>query len=357
MESRTLLAALWGGLAAGTVLADPSSLVISGRAAAQTDSVQATGATDPAGDIPRHQRVANVASRLRFQGTEELDGMQAIFFLEAGIPLTGTGPSGFGAPGTQNYVGLAGKFGELTLGTRNRPFYSASLVVDPWDILTLGAIDAVIYEAPLKIGAGESGFQIGDALHYVSPEWGGFRLRAAYGFGENKDNTPANAHSADEHSAAASYGAGPFYVALGARARAGAAGGRSRSYGLVGSYKISGGPKLGAIYEWHRSNETGASKRIDDWAITMSWPIGPHELRANYERDSGVKTDPDPADTRSRHWAVGYAYHASKRTELYIQYAKLKNGPAVKNNFDTGISGVAPGADPKGYAIGIIHYF
>lgn len=357
MKRKMPITALGSSLAASLALADPSSLVISGRAAAQVDVVQATGATDPAGDIGRRQRVTNVSSRLRFQGVEDLGGLQTIFFLEAGVPLDGTGPSGFDAPGSQNYLGLKGKWGELALGTKNRPFYSASLAADPWDILTLGAIDAVIYGAGLKIGAGETGFQVGNAVHYTSPEWAGFRLRAAYGNGENRGNTPANAHSTDEFSAAGTYGNGPLHLGLGALTRAGAAGGRSHSYGLVGIYKVPSGPKLGAIYEWHRSDTTGTGKKIDDWGITLSWPWGPHELRANYEGDSGVRTDPDPAPTRSRHWAIGYAYHASKRTELYFQYAKLKNGAAASNDFDARIGGVAPGADPKGYAVGILHYF
>ena len=129
--------------------------------------------------------------------------------------------------------------------------------------------------------------------------------------------------------------------------------------GLAATYKISEGPTLGAIVEAHKATNLGVERKINEWRLTLTWPIGQGDIRANYERDSGIKGDPvvSAGDSRSTHWAVGYAYHISKRTELYAQYAKITNGPQAHDDFDAGVGGVANGASPKGFALGIIHYY
>ncbi|WP_018992810.1 porin [Aromatoleum toluclasticum] len=342
-------------LAAGAAQAQ-SNVTISGRAAAQIDMVSAKGATaGDAADLDERTRVTDIASRIRFSGKEDLGGGQrAFFWIEGNTPVDGRGGM-FGNEGAEGYVGLGGGWGELMLGKRHRPFYISSLSADPWDILTLGSIDAVVYVAPLKLGAPPSGFQALNSVNYWSPDWNGLRVRGQFSAGENKT---ATTHATDEYSVAATYELGGLHAGLGYRHQKGTLEGSGNSLGLVATYAIQGGPKLGAIYEDHRADFTGDTLRINDWALTMSWPFGPHELRANYARDSGVKGgELSRSDTRSSHWAFGYAYHASKRTELYAQYARLKNGAAASNDFDAAVGGVAAGADPRGIALGMIHYY
>lgn len=360
--NRSLLAlAVAGAVAPAVALADESNVTIGGRAAAQFDVVSATGATaGSAADIPTRNRVTDIASRIFFRGTENLGGdLKAIFFVQANTPLDGQADRDklFCGGGTECYVGLAGSFGDVTLGRKHRAFYAASNRVDPWDILTLGSIDAIVYVAPGKIGGGITGFQATNGVFYRSPDWGGFKLGATYGAGENKTSTT---NSTDEYGLSGSYSVGPFYAALGWQRKNGAqSGDDSQSTGLAVAYKFSGGPLLGAIYEWHKATTLGVERKINDWAATVTWPIGQGDIRANYARDTGIKGDPvvSAGDSRSKHWAVGYAYHVSKRTELYGQYAKINNGPQAHNDFDAGVGGVANGASPKGFALGIIHYY
>lgn len=342
-------------LAAGAVQAQ-GNVTISGRAAAQIDVVSAEGATaGDAADVKERTRVTDIASRIRFSGKEDLGGGQrAFFWVEGNTPVDGRGGM-FGNEGAEGYVGLGGGWGELMLGKRHRPFYISSLGADPWDILTLGSIDAVVYVAPLKLGAPPSGFQAPNSVNYWSPDWSGLRVRAQYSAGENRT---ATSDATDEYSVAGTYDVGGLHAALGYRHQKGAVRGSGDSLGLAATWVIAGGPKLGVIYEDHKADFTGRNLKISDWALTAAWPFGPHELRANYARDSGVKNAAvSSEDTRSSHWAFGYAYHLSKRTELYAQYAKLKNGAAASNDFDAGVGGVAAGADPKGFALGMIHYY
>ncbi|BAL25628.1 porin [Azoarcus sp. KH32C] len=344
-----------GGLALAGA-AQAQGVTISGRIAAQIDSVSARGATaGSSADIDRETRVTDVASRIRFSGTEDLGGgNRAFFWVEGNTPVNGEGGL-FGTGGAETYVGLGGGWGDVMLGKRHRPFYISSLSADPWDILTLGSIDAVVYVAPLKLGAPPSGFQATNSINYWSPVINGLRLRAQYSAGENE--TPTT-RATDEYSLAGTYDVGGLHTALGYRYQKGALRGSGQSLGLAATYAIAGGPKLGAIYEDHKADYTGRELKISDWALTASWPFGAHELRANYARDSGVKNGPlSSSDTRSSHWAFGYAYHASKRTELYAQYAHLTNGAAASNDFDAAVGNVAAGADLKGFALGMIHYY
>ncbi|MBS0345442.1 MAG: porin [Proteobacteria bacterium] len=334
-----------------------SNITITGRAAAQVDVVSAKGATaGPAADIDQRTRVTDIASRIRFLGKEDLGGgLRAFAWIEGNTPLDGSRAGAFGTEGSESYVGLGGNWGEVMLGKRHRPFYISSLSADPWDILTLGSIDAVVYVAPLKLGAPPSGFQATNSVNYWSPDWNGMRLRVQHSSGENKT---ATTHATDEYSVAGTYDLGGLHTALGYRHQKGAVQGSSESWSLAATYVIGGGPKLGVIYEDHKADFTGSPLKISDWALTASWPFGPHELRANYARDSGVRNAAIASeDTRSSHWALGYAYHVSKRTEWYAQYARLTNGAAANNDFDAGVGGVAPGADPRGFALGMIHYY
>lgn len=334
-----------------------SNLTITGRAAAQVDGVSAKGATaGSAADIDQRTRVTDIASRIRFHGTEDLgNSLRAFFWIEGNTPLDGSRAGAFGTEGSEIYAGVGGRWGDLMLGKRHRPFYISSLGADPWDILTLGSIDAVVYVAPLKLGAPPTGFQATNSVNYWSPDWNGMRLRVQHSAGENKT---ATTHATDEYSVAGTYDMDGLHAALGYRNQKGALRGSSDSWGLAVTYTISGGPKLGMIYEDHKADFTGSTLKISDWAVTTSWPFGPHELRANYARDSGVRNAAvSREDTRSSHWALGYAYHVSKRTELYAQYARLKNGAAASNDFDAAIGSVAPGADPRGVALGLIHYY
>jgi len=79
------------------------------------------------GTIKKLQSGGAYGSRLGFTGSEDLgDGLAAVFTLEMGISTdTGVLQQGGRAFGRQAFVGLAGKWGSLTLGRQYAPqFYT-----------------------------------------------------------------------------------------------------------------------------------------------------------------------------------------------------------------------------------------
>ncbi len=131
--------------------------------------------------------VKSNASRLGFKGSEDLgNGMKATFQMEMGYDLT----DGAGVTGTNrnSYVGLAGGFGEVRVGRHDTPakaaFYSTGN-----DLLGDSIIDL----------NGLQGFterRVSNAIAYISPDFGGIKVAAAFVPGESSNAVAATPASA-----------------------------------------------------------------------------------------------------------------------------------------------------------------
>lgn len=147
-------------IVATTALAACGTLAVLGSAHAQTN-VQVYGLLDTAIDYNTnvdsagHSRVwmpslggGMFPSRLGFKGSEDLGkGLQAIFDLEAGIYMdSGTSGQGNRLFGRQAWVGLAGKWGQVTLGRNYNMLYNSMPeveIIGPAQY-GLGSIDSAI---------------------------------------------------------------------------------------------------------------------------------------------------------------------------------------------------------------------
>ena len=57
-------------------------------------------------------------------------------------------------------------------------------------------------------------------------------------------------------------------------------------------------------------------------------------------------------------WTAGIGYNLSKRTATYLMYSHIRNDGHAANNFVYNpLPTVAPGADPRGFTLGIRHVF
>jgi len=126
-------------------------------------------------------------SRLGFRGEEALgNGLKAVFTLEYSLNIDNN--SGVGSTGSlnarQQFVGLAGGFGQIALGRQYSPGYQATANNDP----AAGA--AFEPQSYMTAQAGNtitpnSGARWDNAISYTTPNWGGFTGKAIYSFGEN----------------------------------------------------------------------------------------------------------------------------------------------------------------------------
>jgi len=209
-------------LVALAALASVGTAFAAGHAAAPASSVTLFGIVDAgmtnlnknaAGASFTGMTTSNVASsQFGMRGSENIGGgLRAIFELTADIdPNNGsfdTTAANSMNSGTLfrrgSYVGLAGGFGQVTLGRRLNPF----IIGAAGDQVHSGNSTATARAAAM----GYADFWTKNAVTYVSPNMGGLTVHAQYGF----SNTAGRSGDGTMSSLVAVYGQGPLSVTAG----------------------------------------------------------------------------------------------------------------------------------------------
>lgn len=279
------------------------------------------------------------ASRLGFRGVEDLGGgWRAIFNLEGGINVdagTGGATGGGFAFTRQSWVGLAGTFGQLTLGRQFRPEARVVFAMDPFDAGSVAsppntysntvfrADNAIVYEAPRVSGMlarfmyapGESAGGVGGALNDV-----GFSLQ---------------------------YNGGPLYLGYGYDGRRNAAATDRRVWHSLGGAYDFGVAKLYGALRTRKEGAAGLDER--SYWLGIGVPIGALLLQATI----GRVDDRTAAERNADGASLGVEYLLSKRTDLYGRYGRVSNRNGAAFNLDNGLNG----STPSSLAIGLRHRF
>ncbi len=362
-------------------------VLLPGLAAAQASNVTLYGKLNvdleslSNGDT-RKQRVSSNSSLFGLRGEEALGGgLSAFFQIESSVGVdTGSGT----LAGRSSAVGLKGSAGRLLMGQWDTPYKNVTLRLDPFTNKTFAAYAAVLYGNNSATAANAVNRQSFDrrqknVLQYWTPEFqNGLKARFAYGVGEEK-GTCAVACSPSMWSAAASYDSGPLALM--------AAYERHDEYANTATVTTrDSAVKLGAQYRWgdtainavaeqldYRGNlaATGLTRTFAPGAApgvtvhnywgAVTHRIGVHQWRAAYGRSADLSLHAPggtATDTAMRYWALGYGYTASKRTELYVMYARIDNAANAASDFGiNGVGGVGNGNHPTGFGMGITHSF
>jgi len=289
-----------------------------------------------AGAVSRVSSGVGSGSRLGLKGNEGLgNDLNAFFQLENGYNIdTGTAGQGGLLFGRQAFVGLAGKFGTISLGRQYSPQYTTLRdVVDPFEIGLAGNVTNII----------PGNTRVDNMVEYKTPRYAGFAADLAYGAGETAGNSTKNRSLG----AALSYLAGPLTVTLTNHIKENAdATDRSRYSMLAAKYKVS----AFSVDFAHGITRGLAGARSKDDVLGGSWTCGMHTLLASYIRHD----DQTLANKDARQWATAYLYALSRRTDLYLSYGHIRNlngaSYTVGNGTDTGTGNT-------GTDIGIRHRF
>jgi predicted porin len=242
-------------------------------------------------------------SRIGFRGEEGLgNGLKAIFNFEWGLAADeGSGP----ATPRWTYVGLAGKFGTVTVGRNRTP-------TDLWDGTAaangLNTLDAgALLRGNLNTHGDDSvvtGRRWNNSIAYTSPNFSGVQLAAIYSFGE-KVNGTKNADGSYSTATCGNNGATPAvnYTCKGAD---------TSDAGKLGlGVRYANGPlNVFAAYEAHAD---------DDSVKRNSYPVGFAGVKAGY----GIKG-----------YTIGGGYDF-KVVKVYANYARAKanhDGQAIAAN-------------------------
>ena len=260
----------------------------------------------------RFSELKSNSSRFGLKGDYELeDGLKLVYQLEWGVDLADVG-DGDNITSRNQYVGLAGNFGEIRLGRHDTALKDAQGKIDLFSD----------YEADVKnLWKGE--VRASDSITYYTPTYNGFGLHLTYIMEDAAD-------AEDAYSASVYYGDenlknSNFYAAIAIDSEvAGFDTLRLQAQGKVAGFK------LGAMYHTQEDIVSGLEK--DGWLASAAYPLGKTELKAQYqtlEDDNAL--------------SLGVDYKAGKNTTLYGWYRSF--------NLDT------PTPDRDYLAVGIKHKF
>ena len=322
-------------------------------------------------------------SRFGLKGSEDLgNGLSAVFQMEFGLDLDVNGVATKQRP---SWVGLQSKsMGELKAGNFNtfeNDLLSATSVMFEYNTL---ASPKYVY---LETTGGTPQNTISNAVHYYSPKWSGFQVKAGvstHGSNSQDVEAPSGVRPAPTtannriYAAAVHYSDGPLV--------AGATYEHNKYQNYPGAPSIDSGNtwNLAAAYDFgvvrisaaygtidyaHAPQQQSATKRVTDerkqWQIGVSAPITPKDLVSiNYARanvDYANFRTTSYSDDSIGFWGVGYRHSLSKRTTLYAAYGDINQNDSnyTKSSLNT-TSPTTPSSTPgfqNAFTVGMRHDF
>jgi len=414
MNKKLMAVAVAGALAVPGMALAQSSVTISGILKISFDNIKIGDSASSRVGNNSENRVSDDSSRVIFGVKEDLgNGLAAVGQVDMRTTLDN---GGIGATGN-TWVGLqSSSWGKLTVGRHDLHYFNRE------SELTAKAGDLKADSISILAFAGGGGSAIANAtrtpndIQWVSPNWGGFTMIAAYstnadGAAENDIGVVASKGSAwnlnpnfkgsnfqigysywkDKGDALAtpagvalfptqpttispancvSTGIGTSVVCT-----TGAATVQNEQRGdrFYASYDIAGF-KIGVAYDKSTITDKIAGSKTSDrdaWSIPIQYVTGPHNIYFHYDEardDKGSKfsgtANPTGQGSGAKMYAVAYVYDLSKRSSVGITYAQIKNDPLASYNFFTTTSGIGSpdaavkaGEDPSLWAVTVAHKF
>ncbi len=363
------------GLAVAGAMAAPLA-----AQAQQGSTVQIYGLLQPSIDFVDNgddsgTNMSNNNSRLGFRGSEDLGGgLKAIFQLESAVDFDNR--SGTGWTRRDSWVGLAGGFGSVTLGTQFTAYKRSTDFLDPFAD-TIGDYNNVFGVPAFD----QDGFndRFTNSVHWTSPNWGGFQLMATYGLNGDGDGDLHEEDSGDgkddAFSIALTYKLGGLtlvaaYEDQEDRLEVDLGGGAGFALESAKSYKIGAGYKLGnttfgLMYAKEDfgsvSGAAGAVPVVDGDDLerdlifaSIKHSIGNVDLMASY---TWADDFDDVSDSGAQAFAIGAAYNFSKRTNIGAYFTMVDNDDNVAYGLDAGHAPSGAGEKVKAFSVRMRHAF
>ena len=360
-------------LSGGAALAD--GLTIGGRLDVGLQSID-----DGTSQTTRVDSGTYGFSRLFFKGVEDLGGGGgALFYLEHRLNAdTGLQVNPVKYWNGGSYVGLSStRWGTLTLGRQFAPIfytivsadesgpghlhgYAAATTMQRTDLFRVaaaaspvkvaGSIDTIV--GGIHSVAFSSGLE-DNLVAYASPPFSGATVRLAAGLPEGYPAGNSKIFGANVE-----YRNDRFFGSIAVNSKegrvpAGGAGNQKLREAVVSAiYELSSAMKVwGNVHPWD-FNSSDTQVKGHDWIIGGSYWLPTGQLWLSY----GRKHVGNCSSCNSAALGTGYHYLLSKRTELYVSYARVGNQANAANTLN-GFAPSAPGKRVQGVAAGIAHSF
>lgn len=380
MQKKLMALAVAGALSAPVAaFAQASNVQIYGRANVGVDNYQANGG---ATDVKARMRVFDNASRLGVRGSEDLGGgLKALFQIESGANIdTGTANGQSGAANVStgtfasrdSFVGLEGGFGRIQMG-RLALWYTNGVVeqmtanyVNQGTPESSGALSKI--KQPLT--------RQSNVVLYTTPTFGGFNVGAYYS--PTSENAVAGTETDGKITGVVANYSGVVNVKADwakSKVRTAADGTAAAPNDVTGlkigvGYPYAPGGQVSLIFiALEQTNVGTALDKVKQrgWVATWEHVFGNIQPLAQYAR-SNKETGCSPStgtgrcdDTESNSIMVGARYLLSKRTAAYVTYNKTTNKDNAALDYTSAgynaLASIPAGADPRIWAIGILHNF
>jgi predicted porin len=130
-------------------------------------------------------------------------------------------------------------------------------------------------------------------------------------------------------------------------------------------FGLAPGLTVSAIYGANKFNAVNGGEGTNDtvW-LGAAYRTGPHEVRGSWARNSDIEGLKGAEDSKASQLTAGYAYHMSKRTQLYAMYTNARTGSQNAYNFTnspvasiTTLYALGDATYLQAYGVGIRHSF
>lgn len=342
MNKKLIAIAVAAALVPAAAMAD---ITVYGRVHASLDSTSGVAANK------NNLALNDNSSRFGVKGSEELgEGLKALYQLETGVSYSGTSTT-FAAGNRDSYVGLTGGFGTFLAGrlpAANQYVYDSNLFADQ-----LG--DAANFTNVGTPGRANS------ALHYVAPALGPVTIALTYLTAASMaDNglTPGKS----SYGAKVSYAANGVTVSLTTFSLSNGAVSETKiaPLSLAGSYDFG----MGAVSAQYVKAKTSVGSVDTNTASVVNVGLKYNVSDANTAKVQFSKAGKSTsvATDGASMLAVGFDHALTKKTSLYVVYAKVSNDAGGTYTMDgwghqSRTGGLVAGEDPSGFGVGLTHNF
>lgn len=393
---KKMIALAVAGLASTGAFAQ-ANVTVYGVADASFDIVKIAG--DANNELGNTTRVSTNSSLLGFKGAENLgNGLTAVFQFESSVGFDNAGSLG---ATRDSYVGLAGSFGTVVLGTLTGPTRALGTALDVNAGATgIGANTALLGKLGNNLigstdGSGNYGTTTAgvysgtttcarnatcasifdnrwkNAIAYVSPSFGGLNATIAYVANENKSLHGLTAANTTGYDVGVKYANGPAMAAVtyNAVSIGNAAEVKISDLRAGGSYNF-GMASVRAVFDLARADHLNGNKFTQAvYGIGATFNVTPaSKLLGQVYVARDLKTNGSSSDdTGAKLFELGVEHSLSKRTMLKATWAMVNNDSRARYDFGINAAGINTGTLPgnanatggtvQGLSFGLRHTF
>jgi predicted porin len=340
--TKKILPALIGAALAGGMSVAAADVTVFGHIDTSLDNVD----FDPGGGSPSQDDLNFhcTTCSIGFKGSEDLgNGLKAIFKLDFQYDtIVRNDGDGSGADGDNDnsglldrdqWLGLAGGFGQVRIGTISTVYKSHGAMIDPLYRTYLQGRDHGL-QSSFHSGAGEElQGRATNTARWDSANYNGFKVGAHY----TLDSTEGDGEDNNPYGIGGSYENGGILVFADYISNDGSV---TDPAGDITAWKVGGKYSLNnfAVMGQYEDGEfdTGAGEEGTQWHVAGTYTMGNNSIYAGYGQATDEATGVPDVDTDA--WTIAGMHNMSKRTMVYLGYNKEDedNGPE-EDTFSLGV--------------------